>query len=338
VSSSGCSSSISSEEEITSITTNLHNTNKRVNSSNAAIKNPDYLVLHASPNIHSPIVLHESPMVQVDSPPPIRNENQFNKSGQQKEISVSSLPLSSNSNKQQFRVVALFGQNFKNQNNLKCENLNLLNCKSNPQTQTSSNTSVSASNLLNDVILNHHNRTLSLQRTIRPNRPPDYETTLKRIGLIRTTERTTPTSHIMLSQMRPTTNMSINVNVEVNDTDCTPHSPPLPPPPPPHLLIAHHINQEPSLPSPQSVSSDSSDSTDSNPHSNHNQNSQYCKPTRYADKKKNNSRMKKSVSFSDHVILVACAEEDTEEYIPNPIMERVLGKAFFNKMQEQSCK
>lgn len=34
---------------------------------------------------------------------------------------------------------------------------------------------------------------------------------------------------------------------------------------------------------------------------------------------------KKSVSFSDQVVLVAPAEDDDEEYLPNPLLQRVLG-------------
>jgi len=215
----------------------------------------------------------------------------------------------------------------------------------------------SASNLLvNSVILNHNNtRTLSLPRTIRPNRPPDYETTLKRIGLMRTDRSTwrpishhsdgdstwRPISHHSDGDNRPASSCSINVNVNLNvnmnvNAICIQHSPPFPPPPPPHLLMVDleeaSLSSLPPLPSPQSLSSDSSDSVNSNAHHSHHHNSRY-KPTRYFDKKKSNSRVKKSVSFSDHVILVACAEEEPEEYIPNPIMERVLGKAFFNNIQ-----
>ncbi|KAF5273501.1 hypothetical protein FQA39_LY07518 [Lamprigera yunnana] len=46
---------------------------------------------------------------------------------------------------------------------------------------------------------------------------------------------------------------------------------------------------------------------------------------------------KKSVSFSDQVILVATADEQEEDaYIPNPILERVLRTAFTTKLDERS--
>lgn len=33
--------------------------------------------------------------------------------------------------------------------------------------------------------------------------------------------------------------------------------------------------------------------------------------------------MKKCVTFSDEVVLVACAEEEESDYLPNPLLERV---------------
>ena len=39
----------------------------------------------------------------------------------------------------------------------------------------------------------------------------------------------------------------------------------------------------------------------------------------------NNVTPKKSVSFSDQVVLVAPAEDDDEDYLPNPLLQRVLG-------------
>lgn len=40
-------------------------------------------------------------------------------------------------------------------------------------------------------------------------------------------------------------------------------------------------------------------------------------------------KTKKRVSFSDHVELVSHAEDvEEEEHLPNPLLERVLGKAF----------
>lgn len=42
-------------------------------------------------------------------------------------------------------------------------------------------------------------------------------------------------------------------------------------------------------------------------------------------------KIKKRVSFSDQVELVAHSEDMTpEEHLPNPVLERVLGKAFLN--------
>lgn len=43
---------------------------------------------------------------------------------------------------------------------------------------------------------------------------------------------------------------------------------------------------------------------------------------------------KKSVTFSDQVELVSCAEEIVEDFVPNPLLERVL-KQHQEKVQEQ---
>lgn len=46
-------------------------------------------------------------------------------------------------------------------------------------------------------------------------------------------------------------------------------------------------------------------------------------PQQGADVKKRKAAPKKSVTFSDEVVLVACAEEEESVYIPNPLLERV---------------
>ena len=40
---------------------------------------------------------------------------------------------------------------------------------------------------------------------------------------------------------------------------------------------------------------------------------------------------KKRVSFSDQVEIVAPSEEIVEAFLPNPVLERVLGKAFLTQ-------
>lgn len=47
--------------------------------------------------------------------------------------------------------------------------------------------------------------------------------------------------------------------------------------------------------------------------------------------KKSSAPQKKRVSFSDQVEIVAPKEETVEDYLPNPVLERVLGKAFLNQ-------
>ncbi|KAH9361506.1 hypothetical protein HPB48_021877 [Haemaphysalis longicornis] len=39
--------------------------------------------------------------------------------------------------------------------------------------------------------------------------------------------------------------------------------------------------------------------------------------------KKRKAALKKCVTFSDEVVLVACAEEEEDDYVPNPLLERV---------------
>jgi len=48
------------------------------------------------------------------------------------------------------------------------------------------------------------------------------------------------------------------------------------------------------------------------------------------------SSPKKSVTFSDEVVLVACAEEDIDDYVPNPLLERIYFQANKNKSEQLS--
>ena len=138
----------------------------------------------------------------------------------------------------------------------------------------------------------------------RPNKPPDYQTTIKRLGLLGRPNLNLPQGR----QFYMTSNGTIGPLSPLTKAQSMPNSPQSPTAPFPlqenskSLSFGNNINLPPKTPNNQSDESLNSTT------------------------KKRRSGFKKSVSFSDQVVLVACAEEEQEEYLPNPILERILGK------------
>lgn len=150
-----------------------------------------------------------------------------------------------------------------------------------------------------------------LSPAMRPNRPPDYQTAMKRIGMLRNDRPV-----LNIQQTRPFyMNASGNI-VQPN----SPRSPQ-----PQALQIQPQLNESPKCVALSLSSEQSKQQLLNTSQANFDEQSS---PTR----RKNG--FKKSVSFSDQVVLVACAEEEEEEYLPNPILERILGKNNSNNGQQ----
>ncbi|XP_053213243.1 serine-rich adhesin for platelets-like [Panonychus citri] len=185
------------------------------------------------------------------------------------------------------------------------------------------------------------NSTTDINGPGRPNRPPDYQTAIKRLSLMKDLKRLT-------SSPSPST---VNCNNSTVDHQISPspvttlsqssskNNPPLIRPTPISLvpmtsvcpngrksLLTSLDNQQKSISAPSPCPSiNNSIENQSN-----NQQQQVISPIKVDEianrrKDNNSSTPKKSVSFSDQVVLVAPAEDDDEDYLPNPLLQRVLG-------------
>ncbi|XP_054168202.1 uncharacterized protein LOC128965520 [Oppia nitens] len=174
----------------------------------------------------------------------------------------------------------------------------------------------------------------SLSTAFRPNKPPDYQTAMKRIGMLRQEK---PGLSIAQQQQRP---FYMNASGNIVQVNCGQQLRAIP-----QHILPIHTTTPPTLQSPQSqslpIQSQLNDSkaliseqqkqqtvnTMTNTMSktmNNTTDDLNCHNNKQMTRKK--SAFKKSVSFSDQVVLVACADEDQEEYLPNPILDNILAK------------
>lgn len=135
----------------------------------------------------------------------------------------------------------------------------------------------------------------------RPGRPPDYETAMKR-----------------LSQQKAELNGSVTQNKMVPIVVSPPKTSQMSMP----CLESPSINRDKKVCSPLNDIKCNLDK-ELIPRTNEDQLDASSNKTDVTLRK---DSFKKSVSFSDHVTLVAPAEDDEEEHLPNPLLERVLGK------------
>ncbi|OQR73698.1 hypothetical protein BIW11_01095 [Tropilaelaps mercedesae] len=132
----------------------------------------------------------------------------------------------------------------------------------------------------------------------RPPRPPDYETALQRRELMK----------------KQRASISSSIDEELSNL-----------PPPPSDILATPPLVRAQLASTSTVQTDPDEEEKIKP--------DLLKP-RTLSTSSTGSTKKKSVTFSDQVELVSCAEEIVDDFVPNPLLERVL-KQHKEKVQEQ---
>ncbi|XP_076317945.1 uncharacterized protein LOC143229469 [Tachypleus tridentatus] len=159
---------------------------------------------------------------------------------------------------------------------------------------------------LNKLRDSHHSKEMLQINSLsseskRPECPPDYETAIQRIGLLK--DRTQP-------QIDDISQNGTNAVSEDNSF---------------HTRSPNEIRQ--------SLTTLSVNEQQCNTVNNKLRESSIQEPKISSPLRKKNSP-KKSVTFSEQVVLVACAEDNENEYLPNPLLERV----YKQHLQEESEK
>ncbi|XP_015795546.1 uncharacterized protein LOC107371908 [Tetranychus urticae] len=240
-------------------------------------------------------------------------------------VSPNNTLTSPSSLRQGLRVVTLLGSTMRN------------NLESQSQISSNNNNSQKLSQLSTT-----NNASTDIHGSSRPDRPPDYQTAIKRLSLMKDFKRlsTSPSPSTVLPTVNGNNSLSDH-NLSASPatvTNCSPAllinskvTPLIRPTPinPAPITSAGRIAHSPShlqapSPSPSTSSTVMSTVTESQSLNCSNHKINPIKVDEIANRRKDTTP-KKSVSFSDQVVLVAPAEDDDEEYLPNPLLQRVLG-------------